>query len=212
MKKKTKKSLYVALSLLALFIVWTVLVRTIDCQAIGPQESDVGFATLNKNIHECFGVHMSLYQLTDWLGVVPISIVVAFALIGLSQWIERKKILSVDRNIITLGIFYTAVFAIFVLFEIFVINYRPILIDEVLEASYPSSTTMLAMCVMPTAMMQFKTKIKNIALKRIVIYLCATFTTFMVIARLISGVHWFTDIIGGVLISGALVMLYYTYK
>lgn len=212
MKKKTKKSLYAALSLLALFIVWTVLVRTIDCQAIGPQESDVGFATLNKNIHECFGVHMSLYQLTDWLGVVPISIVLAFALIGLAQWIERKKLLSVDRDILALGVFYIAVFAVFLLFEVFAINYRPVLIDGALEASYPSSTTMLTMCVMPTAMMQFKKRIKRTPIKRAVLCLCAVFTVFMVIARFISGVHWCTDIIGGVLISGALVMLYYTYK
>ena len=34
------------------------------------------------------------------------------------------------------------------------------------------------------------------------------FTTIM--GRLISGVHWFTDIIGGILISSFLLMLFYS--
>ena len=212
MKKETKKSLYLGVGSLALFVVWTVLVRSVDRQAIGPRRSVVGFATLNGTVHELFGVHMSLYTVTDWLGLVPIAIIFGFGVLGLAQLIKRRKILDVDRDILALGAFYVSVLAVFLLFEVLVINYRPILIEGALEASYPSSTTMLAMCVMPSAMMQFKKRIKNRVLRQIVLCLCAVFTVFMVIARLISGVHWITDIIGGALISTALVMIYYTYK
>ena len=212
MKKEIKKSLYLGIGSLVLFVVWTVLLRTVDRQAIGPQRSVVGFATLNRTVHRLFGVHMSLYTVTDWLGLVPIAIIFGFGVLGLAQLITRRKILDVDRDIIALGAFYVSVLAVFLLFEILVINYRPILIEGALEASYPSSTTMLAMCVMPSAMMQFKKRIKNSVLRQIVLCLCAVFTVFMVIARLISGVHWITDIIGGALISTALVMIYYTYK
>ena len=212
MKKETKKSLYLGVGSLALFVVWTVLVRSVDRQAIGPRRSVVGFATLNGTVHELFGVHMSLYTVTDWLGLVPIAIIFGFGVLGLAQLIKRRKILDVDRDILALGAFYVSVLAVFLLFEVLVINYRPILIEGALEASYPSSTTMLAMCVMPGAMMQFKKRIKNSVLRQIVLCLCAVFTVFMVIARLISGVHWITDIIGGALISTALVMIYYTYK
>ena len=212
MKKETKKSLYLGVGSLALFVVWTVLVRSVDRQAIGPRRSVVGFATLNGTVHELFGVHMSLYTVTDWLGLVPIAIIFGFGVLGLAQLIKRRKILDVDRDILALGAFYVSVLAVFLLFEVLVINYRPILIEGALEASYPSSTTMLAMCVMPSAMMQFKKRIKNSVLRQIVLCLCAVFTVFMVIARLISGVHWITDIIGGELISTALVMIYYTYK
>ena len=212
MKKETKKSLYLGVGSLALFVVWTVLVRSVDRQTIGPRRSVVGFATLNGTVHELFGVHMSLYTVTDWLGLVPIAIIFGIGVLGLAQLIKRRKILDVDRDILALGVFYVSVLAVFLLFEVLVINYRPILIDGALEASYPSSTTMLAMCVMPSAMIQFKKRIKNSVLRQIVLCLCAVFTVFMVIARLISGVHWITDIIGGALISTALVMIYYTYK
>jgi undecaprenyl-diphosphatase len=212
MKKETKKSLYLGIGSLVLFVVWTVLVRSVDRQARGPRRSVVRFATLNGIVHRLFGVHMSLYTVTDWLGLVPIAIIFGFGVLGLAQLIKRRKILDVDRDILALGAFYLSVLAVFLLFEVLVINYRPILIEGALEASYPSSTTMLAMCVMPSAMIQFKKRIKNSVLRQTVLCLCAVFTVFMVIARLISGVHWITDIIGGALISTALVMIYYTYK
>ena len=195
--------------MLAIFVLWTVLIRFVDVGAIGPRESSVGFATLNGCIHNLTGVNMSLYVITDWLGLVPIGVAVGFAVLGLVQWIKRKSLLKVDRSILTLGGFYVVVMAVYILFEIVVINYRPTLIDGYLEASYPSSTTMLVMCVMPMAMMQLRTRIKNKAFGRCVMIAIAAFIAFMVIGRLASGVHWITDIIGGALLSTAIVLIYY---
>lgn len=95
-------------------------------------------------------------------------------------------------------------------FEFFVVNYRPVLIEGVLEASYPSSTTMLMMCIMPTAIMQFHHLISSKRLRNIVNAFCGIYASFMVIGRVLSGVHWFTDIVGGILLSATLVMLYYS--
>ena len=69
---------------------------------------------------------------------------------------------------------------------------------------------MLVMCVMPTAAMQLNVRIKNTVLRRCAIITIIAFTAFMVIGRLISGVHWITDIIGGALLSAGLVMIYYS--
>ena len=208
MKKKSRRLFFLGASLLAAFVLWTVLVCFVDVQAIGPEGSSVGFATLNGCVHDFTGVNMSLYVITDWLGLVPIGVAFGFAVLGLVQWIKRKSILKVDRSILVLGGFYIVVMAVYVLFEMVVINYRPILIDGYLEASYPSSTTMLVMCVMPTAMMQLRTRIKNKVFSRCVMVAIATFVAFMVIGRLVSGVHWITDIIGGALFSAGVVMIY----
>ena len=196
--------------MLLVFVLWTVLIRFVDVEAIGPRQSSVGFATLNGYIHNLTGVNMSLYIITDWLGLVPIGVAFGFAVLGIVQCIKRKSLLKVDRSILTLGGFYLVVMAVYILFEIVVINYRPTLIDGYLEASYPSSTTILVMCVMPTAMMQLRTRIKNDLFRRCVMLTITLFITFMVIGRLVSGVHWITDIIGGALLSTAIVLMYYS--
>ena len=210
MEKKNKKRLVFGASLVAVFVFWTVLVRFVDVRAIGPEGSSVGFAALNGFVHELTGVNWLLYTVTDWLGLVPIAVALGFAILGLAQLIKRKSLRRVDRSILSLGVFYILVIAAYVFFEIVVINYRPTLIGGYLEASYPSSTTMLAMCVMPTAAMQLNLRIKNTVLRRCAIITVVAFTGFMVIGRLISGVHWITDIIGGALLSTGLVMIYYS--
>ena len=203
-----KRKYCIALGLLAAFALWTMAIRLIDVQAIGPQGSTVGFAALNSMVHRLTGVHMQLYSITDWLGLVPVSFGFGFAALGLTQWIKRKSVLKVDRSILILGAFYIITLAAYLFFESYVINYRPVLIAGSLEASYPSSTTLLVLCVMPTAMMQLRGRIKNHALRKAVTVAIAAFIVFMVAGRLVSGVHWLTDIIGGILLSAGLVMIY----
>ena len=208
MKKKNRRYLYLSVSMLTAFVLWTVAVQFIDVRTIGPNGSSVGFATINGFVHKLTGVHMSLYNVTDWLGLVPIFVAMGFALFGFAQWIKRKHLSKVDYSIFVLGGFYIAVMAVYVLFEMITVNYRPVLINGILEKSYPSSTTLIVMCVMPTAIMQFNSRIKNTVLKKTMSFLITAFIVFMVIGRLVSGVHWFTDIIGGALLSAGLVALY----
>ena len=210
MEKQTQKTFHIAVCILVAFVLWTLATCFVDVRAIGPQESTVGFATINQFIHNLTGVHMTLYNITDWLGLVPLGFIMGFALLGLIQWIKRKHLMQVDYSILALGGFYIIVLTVYVLFELLTINYRPVLIEGFLEASYPSSTTMLVMCVMPTAIMQFNVRIKNRILKRCIALVMTAFIAFMVIGRLVSGVHWFTDIIGGALLSTGLVLMYYS--
>ena len=203
-----KRKFCIALGLLAAFALWTIAISLIDVQPIGPQEATVGFATLNSMLHRLTGVHMQLYTITDWLGLVPVVFVFGFAFLGLAQWIKRKSILKVDRSILILGAFYIVTLTAYVFFESYVINYRPVLIAGFLEASYPSSTTLLVLCVMPTAIMQLRGRIKNHTLRNAVTSAITAFIVFMVAGRLVSGVHWLTDIIGGILLSAGLVMIY----
>jgi undecaprenyl-diphosphatase len=208
LKKEAIKIFAAAVLFLISFIIWTILVGVIDVRPIGPQGSSVGFAALNGSFHEFTGVHMNLYIITDWLSIIPVCFIIGFGSLGLMQWIKRKNILKVDFDILILGVFYIIVMALYLLFEGWVINFRPVLINGILESSYPSSTTMLAMCVLPTAMMQFHRLIKNTSIRDAVNTLCGLFTAFMVIGRLVCGVHWFTDIVGGLIFSIAVILLY----
>ena len=208
MEKKNKKRLVLGVSLVVAFVLWTILVCFVDVRAIGPEGSSVGFAALNGFVHELTGVNWFLYTITDWLGIVPIAVALGFAILGLVQLIKRKSLWKVDHRILALGVFYIVVMAAYIFFEVVVINYRPTLIDGYLEASYPSSTTMLVMCVMPTAAMQLNVRIKNTVLRRCAVITIVAFNAFMVMGRLVSGVHWITDIIGGALLSAGLVTMY----
>ena len=208
LNRKCKWKLFSGVALLICFALWTVAVCFCDLQSIGPRNSVVGLSTINKFVHEIIGENMLLYVITDWLGILPLCFILGFAILGLTQWIKRKKLLKVDYSILSLGVFYVVVLAVYILFEFVVVNYRPVLIEGYLEASYPSSTTMLVLCVMPTAIMQFNARIKGKGVKIALNSIISAFIVFMVVGRLMSGVHWFSDIIGGILLSVGLVQLY----
>ena len=194
--------------LLSAFVAWTILICMIDVWNVGPNGTAAGFATLNVWFHQITGVHMLLYTISDWLGLVPIVICMIFGMLGLIQMIKRRSLLKVDPDIIWLGVYYILVIAGYVLFEMIPINYRPVLIDGRIEASYPSSTTLLVLSVMPTLWFQAVRRISGRVIQYIIKVFVITFSLFMLLCRVIAGVHWLTDIIGSVLLSAGLFMIY----
>lgn len=208
MKRKGFKSLLFGALYLIVFVVWTLLIQIVDVQPVGQNGTDIGFATINCYFHKLTGVHMVIYTITDWLGLVPIFICLIFAGIGLTQLIQRKSLFRVDYDIIVLGIYYIIVIFGYLIFEMIPINYRPVLIDGFMEASYPSSTTLLVLSVMPTLWFQAKRRMKNEVVLKYVCVLSALFSIFMLVGRTVAGVHWLTDIMGSILLSTGLFLLY----
>ena len=206
MKKRT--SLQIGCLLIAAFAVWTALICTVEVRPIGPNTSTVGFASLNSFFHRLTGVHMTLYTITDWLGLVPVAICMVFGVLGLVQLVGRRSLFKVDRDIISLGIYYILVICFYIAFEMIPLNFRPVLIEGRLEASYPSSTTLLVLSVMPTLAEQTERRWKNAISKKMIRAFVICFSTFMVLGRLISGVHWITDIVGALLLSAGLFFIY----
>jgi undecaprenyl-diphosphatase len=184
------------------------LIRHIDVQNAGPNGTKIGFATINVWFHRLTGVHMLTYSITDWLGLVPIIICMCFGALGIIQLVKRRSLLTVDSDILLLGAYYVVVILGYLLFEMVPINYRPILIDGNLEASYPSSTTLLVLTVMPTLKYQSDRRIANPVIRKAITVFVIVFVAFMVIGRLISGVHWVTDIAGSVFLSSGMFMIY----
>lgn len=203
-----KKNIILTSILFVLFGVYTYVVKTINVKAIGPKNSKVGLATFNGWFSKVIGSNMKIYKITEYLGYVLLLVAVVFAVIGIIQLIKRKSLLKVDREIISIGVLYVLMIGFYALFEKVIINYRPILIDKVLEASYPSSHTMLAMCVATSfAMVADKYFGKASKVLKVIVLILLT---LVIAGRIISGVHWATDIIGGVLISTALISVFNT--
>lgn len=195
---------------MVLFVILTGAVLVVDVQSIGPDGSSVGLASVNQYFAEHIGVNLIWYHITDWLGIIAICFALGFAFFGLIQFVIRKSIKKVDRQIIALGVFYVLVISIYILFEHMIVNYRPILMNGALEASYPSSHTILVLCIMSTAIIMFDYLLSGQKFLRF--FLNVTAVLIMVVTvfgRLISGVHWFTDIIAGMILSAGLVLLFY---
>ena len=204
-----RKNIILSIIMTIIAIGYTVLVKMVNVKAIGPNGSKVGLAKINGPVSKLIGSHMSIYKITEILGYVVILIVLVYGLIGLIQLIKRKSLKKVDREIYLLGILYVMMAVVYVAFEKFVINYRPILIDGELEASYPSSHTLLALCIGISSIIVSKNylpdKYRKLTNGITILLLLGVF-----VGRIVSGVHWITDIIGGVLISMTLLMYFYT--
>lgn len=204
-----KRNFLISGILLLIAITFTILVKVVDVKQIGVNNSSIGFATLNQFIFETTGVNMIWYHITDWLGLIPVFMAIVYAFIGLIQFIKRRIIFKVDKEIILLGLYYIIVIALYVFFEKVIINYRPILMNGFLEASYPSSHTLMTICICGSSILINK-KLFNNKITKVINYLSIIIITITVVGRLISGVHWFTDIIGGILISSGLLMTFYS--
>ena len=203
-----KKSLKIAVVLLGLFVLWTWLLQTVDVRPAGETATAVGFATVNAWFHRLTGIHMALYTVTDWLGLIPVSVCGLFAAVGAAQLWKRKSLRRVDPDLLLLGGYYTLVILCYLGFEAVPVNYRPVWIEGRLEASYPSSTTLLVLSVMPTLVLQTNRRVKRPLAKRAIAILSMVFSAAMVWGRLLSGVHWLTDILGSLLLSAGLFSLY----
>ena len=190
----------------AIFAGEIAMLKTYDVAAVGAGGTEVGFSTINLQVHELTGVNLMWYEITNYIGYLAIAVCAVFALVGLIQLIKRRSLVAVDREILALGGLFVADIACYVLFEKFIINYRPVFVDGSTspEASFPSSHTILGLTVMMATAIIIGRYVKSKGLASFIGTVCVIIAIVCVAGRLYSGVHWFTDIVGGVLLSIAL--------
>ena len=199
-----------AILLLIFTVCYTWAIQVADVQQIGPMDTSVGFATINRAVSEATGFNEKLYKITQILGLATFAVAGLFALLGLLQLIRRRSLRKVDKSFIALAGLYVVLAGLYAAFEIFIVNYRPVIMpgETAPEASFPSSHTMLAVGVMGSAVVMIGRYVKNRVLRWLLQLICILLMLGIVIGRLLSGVHWLTDIIGGVLIGLALVTFF----
>lgn len=209
---KTLKKFFTAAVLCGLFLVLILLLRTVDVKPVGPNGSLVGLAALNSAFFKLTGQIDVLYRLSEIAGYIALLSAAFFAFLGLLQLIKGKKLTAVDKDLYLLGAFYVVVLAVYLLFEKVVVNCRPVLEDGQLAASFPSSHTMLAITFLGAAALQFKNRLRNEKVRTAATLCCQTLVLLIVLLRLFSGWHWLTDVIGGVLIGTALLLVYSAFE
>lgn len=208
----TKRNYYVTAGLFILFAIFTVLVVKVDVKNVDVNGNtfNIGFAAINEAVRDSLSFNKFWYTVTKLTGVLAILVAALFALLGIAQLVKRKSIVKVDKDIIALGITYVLVIIFYVIFEKLEVNYRPVDLGEGLEASYPSTHSMLVLSIMGTAMIEFHKRLRDNKIRLTVQAVAALVIVITVVGRLLSGVHWFTDIIGGIILGSAFIMLFYT--
>ena len=198
----------VSMLLLILFAVLNAALLLVDVQPVGPLGSSVGLATVNNAVFRNIGTSELWYSITELLGKASLLLAAGFAVAGVVQWIRRRSLAQVDAGILIMAGLYVIIGIVYIFFEKCIINYRPVLIDDVLEASFPSSHTLLTLCIWGAALIYFRKMLWNRPLRIAITFVCIAATVIMVVGRLLSGVHWFTDITASVILSAALLSLY----
>ena len=208
MKTVPRESMRNALIMTAIAVIMTILVATVDVQPVGVEGTDIGFATINTGFFNRFGESKAFYTISKIAGLFCFAIAGGFGLFFCIQLIQRKSIQKVDRNLTVLILLYLATVIVYLLFEKFAINYRPVLRDKGLESSYPSTHVMLAYVIVVSAVDQWNIYIRKENLLTIAVAGSFLILAVVIVCRLLSGVHWLTDIIGGILIGDMLIAWY----
>lgn len=208
MSKRTKRSLCFCAVLFAMFLLWTAVVHFVDVQPIGPENSRVGLATLNSFMLRRSSGAPIFERISKWAGYFALAVVFGLAVYGLIQWVRRKDIRKVDPDLLIAGGVYALTGGLYLLFELVSVNYRPVLEDGKLAASYPSSHTVLVIVVLLTFVMILEKRIAKKWVFHVLSFFLDACVVITVLFREQAGIHWFTDIIGGMILGGALVMLF----
>ena len=207
-----KKNLKAILGLLFLFlfVLLIVLLKTVDVELDAATGKEIGFSSLNFRVRDAIGTNMSWYDLTEYLGYFSIALAAAFA-----AWAAVRLILArfsfkkMGYDFIVLGCLYLALVLFYVFFEIVVVNYRPVLLESTTpEASFPSSHTFLSIAVLSSAPTILRRRFCEKVSPLLFSLPFWGVSAFAAVGRLLSGVHWLTDIVGGVLLAVALVLLF----
>ena len=191
-------------------VIFSVLTAFVDRAAIGPEDTSVGFASLNGAVANILGYNGVFDKISDLVMALAFLVVASFAVMGLITLVKTKSIAKVGKTILGLGVLYLVVAIIYVAFDKIPINYRPLLQpgETELETSFPSSHTLVICSVFGSAIIAWKRLFSGKSYLQIMNIAAIVLMVVGVCARLLAGVHWATDIVAGILFSLTLVSFY----
>ena len=203
-----KKRLYllVPITLTVLFIIFTIIVKTVDVYYIAANNSNIGLYTINSNVKawvESLNKMSTMTKLSDGILIFSFVFPLVYLIVGIVQWIKRKSLKLVDPHLFVLAGLYVAMVAIYFIFEIAKVNFAPIF-DGKLKPSYPSTHVFFTSCFFFSGIYA-AIHLINIEKKylRAITYALVIFMLLLAgFMRLLSGNHWCTDIFASYILTG----------
>ena len=204
--QQPKRWWWVAVACTVIFILFTIMVTALDGQTVDGHR--LGLATMNGWWRDLVGVNAAWRVVSDVVAVGTVFGAVGLLIVQIVAVVRGRGLRPVVRDwwgvdlvLISLGICYG-------LFQIVVINYRPLLMHGVAEASYPSSHVLLFATVWPLLILTLWRMTKRRWVRVTVMVVGMMVMLAGIVARALSGYHWLSDLVGGVLLGVTLVAWY----
>ena len=164
---------------------------------------------MNDAIFDFFGTNVIWDKVGDVLLILVLAAVAGFALAGLTQLIKRKSLKKVDSEILAMIPSLVLMVAIYFVFEkVWILNYRPVMVNGVAEPSFPSTHTLVAVTVLGMIMLALPKYIKEKKTRTLIDVALLIVMAVMAFSRVASGMHWATDVLGGIVFGIDLVLVY----
>ena len=150
---------------------------------------------------------MEWNKITNIILISAIITLGVFVVLGLCQWISRKSLKKVDKQLLFMPVPLALMAATYLIFDKFwVLNTRP---NGSGEPSFPSTHTMVVATIFFLAMLALPKYIKNKAARAILSVIMLAFIALVCVGRVLANMHWISDIVGGVLFAMIFAEIYY---
>lgn len=208
--KKNILNFSITAGLFLVFAIFTILVKFVDTSVVATTGTQIGLSSINKPLFDFFGANETWGTISTLLFVIAGVVVLTLATIAVVEMIKSKSLFKINHKLLLVALLYVLTAIFYVIFEFVIINYRPLLDEGLIKASYPSSHTLLICVVCLSACLIVPDYIKSNPLKITITTILCLISVLAPITRLLAGMHWFTDVVASIILSLALVMLYYS--
>lgn len=169
---------------------------------------EVGFSWLNGEIFRGTEPLQTAGwdKVSDIIMAFAIIVAAGFGIAGLVQLVKKGKI---DARIWKMWLVYGAMAIIYAIFEyLAVVNTRPTLNNGAVESSFPSTHVLVVATVLSLMVVALPKYLDDKKARVLIAVISAIATALVMTGRVMSGQHWFTDVLGALLWSLFLVSLY----
>jgi len=191
-------NLYFVLGLSFLFIfILTIILLNFDKAVIATNGYEVGMSHVNNLVK--YEYKSWADKISDVLFYLTFIVPLLAVALGIYQLVKEKSLKKVDLVIIIFGVFLILAIIVWLLFDHAIkINIRP---THEIKGSFPSTHVFLTTFFVLTCHGYLCYKYDNKLIKYLSLIIAIVIIIIMTIFRVIAGVHYITDVFGGVVIG-----------
>ncbi len=146
-------------------------------------------------------------KITNIILISSFAVLAIFVILAICQWISRKSLKKVDKELLWFPLPLALVAATYVVFDKFlVLNTRP---DGSGEPSFPSTHVMVATTIFLLAAIVLPKYIKSKVACAVLYVFMLAFIALVSAGRVLANKHWLSDVLGALGFAIVFALIYY---